>query len=140
MNRAFLDTNILVYALMKRRGSLVDHRTEIAEQILCAGGVVSVQVLSEFCDVLSRKFRVGWSAIEEGMGAISTFCGTAIPLTAETHKAAFAISRRHQLRIYDSMILAAATMAGCATVYSEDMQNGQMIEGVRIENPFREIS
>ena len=43
---------------------------------------------------------------------------------------------RHGLRIYDSLIIAAALEAGCDTLYSEDMQHGQVIEGIRIENPF----
>jgi predicted nucleic acid-binding protein len=54
----------------------------------------------------------------------------------ETHEAAVEISRHHGYHIYDSLILAAASQAGCTTVYTEDMQHGQVVEGVRIENPF----
>jgi predicted nucleic acid-binding protein len=133
---AFLDTNILVYALVSRQGSSIDRRAEVAEQKLCEGGAVSVQVLSEFCDVLSRKFGLSWPAIEERLDAIATICGPAIPLTAKTHKAAVAISLRHKFRIYDSLILAAAVEGGCATICTEDLQHGQVIEGIRIENPF----
>ena len=97
---------------------------------------MSVQVLSEFCDVLSRKLGLSWKAIDERLEVIATFFGPAIPLTAETHKSAVGISLRHKFRIYDSLILAAAAEGRCASVYTEDMQHGQVIEGIRIENPF----
>ncbi len=134
--KAFLDTNILIYALVSRKGAGVDRRAVVAEQKLSEGGAVSVQVLTEFCDVLSRKFGLSWPQIEERLELIATFCGPVLSLTAETHQCAVGISLRHRLRIYDSMILAAAAGAGCATVYTEDMQHGQVIEGLWIENPF----
>lgn len=58
---AFLDTNILLYALVPDRTLPHDPRAEIAEELLARGGVVSVQVLSEFCDVASRKLGKSWS-------------------------------------------------------------------------------
>jgi predicted nucleic acid-binding protein len=67
---------------------------------------------------------------------IDALCGRAISLTAETHAAAINISKRHGYRIYDSLILAAAMQAGCTTLYTEDMQHGQIVDGVRIMNPF----
>jgi predicted nucleic acid-binding protein len=134
--KRFLDTNVLVYAMVLRRGAAVDQRTEAAEGILREGGVVSVQVLSEFCDVLSRKFSVSWPAIGERLDVIAICCGTPIALTAATHKAALGIAKRHKFRIYDALILAAAAEGGCTTVYTEDLRHGQVIEGVRIENPF----
>ena len=135
-SKVFLDTNILIYALVSRQGASIDRRAVVAEQKLGEGGTVSVQVLSELCDVLSRKFGLSWPQIDKRLEVIATFCGPALPLTAETHKFAVGMSLRHKFRIYDAMILAAAAKAGCATVYTEDMQHGQVVEGVRIENPF----
>jgi predicted nucleic acid-binding protein len=134
--KVFLDSNILIYALVSRQGASIDRRAAVAEQKLSEGGSISVQVLNEFCDVLSRKFGLSWMAIDERLEVIATFCGPAIPLTAETQKSAVGISVRYGFRIYDSMILAAAAEGGCGTVYTEDMQQGQVIQGVRIENPF----
>jgi predicted nucleic acid-binding protein len=133
---AFLDTNILLYALVPDRTLPHDPRAEIAEELLARGGVVSVQVLSEFCDVASRKLGKSWSDLSRLLVSIETLCGRALPLTAELHNAAVAISARNRFRIYDSTIVAAAVAAKCAVLYSEDMQHGQVVDGVRIENPF----
>jgi len=134
--KVFLDTNILVHAFGVKKGSLPDPRTAVAEQIVMLGGAVSVQVLSEFVQVCSRKVQLSWDQIAESLQVIKDLCGRAIPLTMETHEEAVGISRRHGLHIYDSMILAAAMQAGCTTVYSEDMQHVQVVGGLRIENPF----
>lgn len=134
--KAFLDTNILIYALVKRVSAATDRRTQIAEEIVLDGGVVSVQVLTEFTDAVSRKHGKSWQTIREMLEVIDALCGLAIPLTAETHRAAFAITERYAFRIFDSLILAAASHAGCTAVYSEDMQHGQVVDGVRIVNPF----
>ena len=134
--RPFLDTNVLLYALDIQTGTSRDLRADKAEQILSGGGVVSVQVLTEFCDVASRKFKLSWEKIADFLHVLDALCGRAVPLTTEIHTAAVEISKRYGYRIYDSLILAAAIQAGCATVYTEDMQHGQVIDGVRIENPF----
>jgi predicted nucleic acid-binding protein len=98
--------------------------------------VVSVQVLNEFADVAFWKLKMDWDAIAGCLGMIEALCGRAIPLTAETNRAAVDLSKRHGFRIYDSLILAAAIESGCITLFTEDMQHGQVVEGVRIENPF----
>jgi predicted nucleic acid-binding protein len=135
--KAFFDTNILIYALAVRASALRDPRTETAEEILSLGGVVSVQVLSEFADVASRKFKLDWGRVGQCLEVIDALCGPTIPLTSETHAAAIDISKRYGFRIYESLILAAAVQAECTTVYTEDLQHGQVLEGLRIENPFR---
>src|ERR1035441_1612199 len=106
--KAFFDTNILIYALAVRAGSPSDLRTQVAEKTLSLGGVVSVQVLNEFTDVTTSKFKMGWNTVEQCLEVIDALCGRAISLTAETHTAAIDISKRHGYRIYDSLILAAA--------------------------------
>ena len=59
-----------------------------------------------------------------------------MPLTVEMHEAAIGIARQYGYSIYDSLIVAAALRAGCATLYSEDLQRGQTIERLTIRNPF----
>ena len=133
---AFFDTNVLIYALTVRAGTKRDPRSEIAEKTLGSGGVVSVQVLNEFADVASCKFKKSWDAIEQYLEVINALCGRAVPLTTETQVAAIEISRKHGYRIYDSLVLAAAQQAGCTTVFTEDMQHGQEIGSLTIVNPF----
>jgi predicted nucleic acid-binding protein len=138
-SKAFLDTNVIVYALVERASTQPDRRTRIAEDILTNGGTVSVQVLTEFTDVVSRKHGKSLGLVGEMLDGIQAICGPAIPLTKDTYESALEISKRHGFRIYDSLIIAAAVQAGCDTVFTEDMQLGQVIDGVRIENPFKAV-
>ena len=63
---------------------------------------------------------------------------TIVPLSEETHDLGLQVADRYGLSVYDAMIVATALLAGCKTVISEDMQDGQVVEGrVRIRNPFR---
>jgi predicted nucleic acid-binding protein len=135
MKPPFLDTNIVLYLL-----SSDDDRADRAEALVAEGGVISVQVLNEAVSVCTRKMKMPWPAVEALLAALRSSCRVE-PLTMETHAAALAIARRYQLSFYDALILATAALAGCGTVYSEDMQHGLRIdhEGnrLRIANPFR---
>jgi predicted nucleic acid-binding protein len=138
--KVFLDTNILVYAFGTKKAPIPDPRIEVAEQIVIEGGAISVQVLSEFAQVCSRKAHLSWERIVGLLEAIKEICGPAVPITLEIHETAVGLSKRYGFNIYDSLILAAAKREGCTTIYSEDMQHGQVVEGLRIENPFLRTS
>jgi predicted nucleic acid-binding protein len=130
--RAFLDTNILIYALAQN-----DPRTLTAEQLLQAGGRISVQVLNEFVSVTRRKLGLDWPDVTAALVAIRTLCGDPIALDAAVHDAGVALARQHQLSIYDAMIVAAARSGKCEVVFSEDLQDGRKFgPDLRIENPF----
>jgi len=128
--RPFFDTNILLYL-----ASPDADKAGLAESLMEAGGVISVQVLNEFASVASRKFKMTWSEIHEALAAIRESCEI-VSLTVETHEIALTIIKEYGFSFYDCLILAAAAQAECRTVYSEDMQNGQVVEGVTIRNPF----
>jgi Predicted nucleic-acid-binding protein, contains PIN domain len=128
---AFLDTTVLIYAVSQN-----DPRCAIAERILENGGTLSVQVLNEFVAVCRRKLGMKWEEIEEASAAIRVLCDAPIPTTVETHDSAIQIAQRYKFHIYDALIVAAAVSAGCATLYSEDMQDGQKIGKLTIRNPF----
>jgi predicted nucleic acid-binding protein len=136
-DRVFLDTNVLVYAFGMKKSSMPDPRAEIAQEIVIRGAVVSVQVLNEFVQVCHRKAGLTWERIVALLQVIKELSGPAIAVTVEVHEAAVELSRRYGFKIYDSLILAAAITAGCGTLYTEDLQHGQVVEGLRIENPFR---
>jgi predicted nucleic acid-binding protein len=59
-----------------------------------------------------------------------------VPLTVETHERAVHIAERYGYSIFDSLIIAAALHAGASTLYTEDMRDGQAIDGLTIRNPF----
>ncbi len=130
--KPFLDTNVLVYAFASS-----DPRSDKAEALIAAGGVISVQVLNEFVNVLRRKWRRDWAEIVEALDVLSALLDEPLPLTTDTHRAALGIAQRYGFGIYDSVVVAAALQAGCAELLSEDMQDGQTIEGLSIRNPFK---
>ena len=133
MSPPFLDTNVLVYAALQP-----DPRSDAARALLQAGGVISVQVLNEFANVARRKLRRPWPEILRALAAVRALCPAPQPLTAATHEAALALAEHTGYAIYDALILASAIEAGCDTVCSEDLQDGQVIDGhLTIRNPFR---
>jgi predicted nucleic acid-binding protein len=128
----FFDTTVLVYILKEG-----DMKSEIADRLLAAGGVLSVQVLNEFANVARRKLGMKWEEIEEALANIRDLCSQPAALTVETHAAALKIAKRYGFQIYDSLIVASALETGCSILYSEDLQHGQKIESLTIQNPFR---
>lgn len=128
---AFFDSNVLIYAFTQ-----AGDKTNTAQQILSRGGAVNVQALNETANTLRRKFNVGWPRIGQIIDAIVKFCPKPLPVGLDTHRAALRICERYGYSIYDGLIIAAAKEAGCATLYSEDLQHGQIVEGVKIDNPF----
>jgi predicted nucleic acid-binding protein len=132
---ASFDTNVLVYAFANN-----DAKRERAQQTLAIGGVISVQVLNEFVNVLRRKQRQEWSRIEAALVVVEKWFGSIRPLTLDTHRSAFVLARDDGIGIYDALIVAAALEGGCDTLFSEDMQHGRSFGGLTIVNPFREAS
>lgn len=127
----FLDTNILIYALGND-----DPKRERAQELLNAGGTISVQVLNEFVSVSRRKFKRTWSEIREALTLLNTLLPDVTPLTCEIHAHALELSERAGFDFYDSLIVASALGSESMTLYTEDLQHGQKIEGLTIRNPF----
>jgi predicted nucleic acid-binding protein len=132
-DRAFFDSNVLIYAMVSG-----DSRRERAQQLAAQGGVISVQVLNEFVAVARRKMRMPWEDVIEALDAIRVLFPYPVAITIETHEAALEVAQKYGLGIYDSLIVAAAIEAHCSALYSEDLQDGQIINGkLTIRNPFR---
>lgn len=129
----FLDTNVLIYAVAKG-----DPRASRAEALLASGGMVSIQSLNEFVAVARRKLRMPWKEVKELLDLICILCPNPVPISLDTHCGAVAIAEKYGYGIYDALIAAAALEAGCKTLYSEDMQDGQTLNRqLTIRNPFR---
>jgi predicted nucleic acid-binding protein len=130
--KAFFDTNILVYVVGQK-----DKRTDAAEALLAGGGIISVQVLNELANMSRKKLRMSWEAINEVLAAIRVLCPSPLPLTIDTHHAGRRIAAKYGYSMFDGLIAASALEAECDTLYSEDLQDGQVIEGrVTVRNPF----
>ena len=129
----FLDTNVLIYAAVKD-----DARTPKAEALLASGGMVSVQSLNEFAAVARRKLGMPWKEVKEFLELIGILCPKPVPLSLDIHKGALVIAEKYGYGIYDALIVSAAVEVGCKTLYSEDLQDGQVIHRqLTIRNPFR---
>ena len=126
----FFDTNVLLYLLSNDAA-----RVDRAEALLAAGGVVSVQVLNEFASVASRKLTMTIPEVREILSTVRSVC-VVKSVDVETHDLGLELAERYGFSIYDGLIVAAAVRAGCAILYTEDLQRGQVIENLTIRNPF----
>ncbi len=126
-----IDTNIAVYALSE------GPKCEAAYLLLEAGPSVSVQLLNEFLNVSLRKRGLPWPEIEESLAVINSLASSVRSIDFDLHRRGREIARRYNLGTYDSMIIAAALLDECDTLYTEDMQHGLVIDGtLTITNPF----
>lgn len=132
MPASFFDTNIIIYL-----ASADTAKADRAERLVADGGTISVQVLNEIANVARRKMQMSW---DDTRGFLSMVRGllTVETLTVETHENGLALAERYNLSICDAMIAATALQAKCDTLWSEDMQDGAVLDdGLRIVNPFR---
>lgn len=129
--RVFLDTNVLVYAY-----SADVRRSPLARPLVTSAAVISVQVCNEFVAVARRKLGMSWEDIGEALSSVRSVCGEPIALTVATADLAFRIAQSDKINIYDANIVAAAQLAGCKTLYTEDMQDGHRFGPLTVRNPF----
>jgi predicted nucleic acid-binding protein len=130
--KAFFDTDILIYAFASG-----DPRSGIAEGLLAAGGMVGVQGLNEFVSVATRKLAMPWGDVLKALAALRALCPPPAALTLAVHERALRIAGRYRYHVYDTLVIAAAIEASCSVLYTEDMHDGQVIDGLSIRNPFK---
>lgn len=134
--RRFIDTNVAVYAYDSSAGE----KQTTAQQVLREAaatreGVISVQVLGEFFHAtVTRKKLLG---VDKARVALTALCHLeVVSLDEAMVEEAIGYHERYQLRYWDALILAAAKHSGCVTVLSEDLNEGQLYDGVTVVNPF----
>jgi predicted nucleic acid-binding protein len=134
-DRVFLDTNLFIYAQDAGSPDKQSKCREIIARLADSGdGVISTQVMQEFFVAATRKLGVEPLVAKGVLKTFSVFDVVQVSATL-THEA-IDCSILNQLSFWDSLILAAAASAGCATVFSEDLASGQTILGVRVQNPL----
>jgi predicted nucleic acid-binding protein len=106
-----------------------------AYEIMDTGPLISVQVLNEFANVARKKHKLDWTEVRDGLEHVRECCEV-LPLNIAVHLKALEIAEANRVGIYDACIVAAAQIAGCDTLYTEDLNHGQRIGGVTIRNPF----
>lgn len=128
----FFDTNVLVYF-----ASGEADKADRAEALLIEGGAVTVQVLNELALVCRCRFGFTWEETWEALGRVRAAVDVyAVDLSV--HETGLEIAERYKLPIYDSMLLAAALLADCEVFWSEDLQDGLIVESqLVVRNPFK---
>ena len=127
----FFDTNVLIYMTDSDPA-----RAARSRDLVSVGGVIGVQVLNEFADIARRKLKLTIPEIRLFLSSVRLTC-LVVPANTATHERGLDMAERFNYRIYDGMIIAAALLAECTTLYSEDMHHGQVIDGLRIVNPYK---
>ena len=127
----FFDTNVVLYLF-----SADAAKADRAEELIAGGGQISVQVLNELVAVARRKLEMSWREIRDVTAQVRAVLRVT-PLTIETHERGVRVAERLGLSIYDGTIVASALLSGCGILYTEDLQDGQLIDGeLRVRNPF----
>lgn len=140
MSAEFIDSNVFIYLL----DEVDERKRQVSEALVTRalqtrGGVISHQVVQETLNVLTMKLPVPLTARDAGRFQAEFL----VPLwqvmpSPALYTRALEVRERYRYRFYDSLIIAAALEAGCTRLYSEDLQAGQRIERLVIENPFSE--
>lgn len=133
----FIDTNVLLYRVSLAGAEAAKHR--IATELLSSADLrLSVQVLQEFYVQATRSTRDAALTHEEATGLMRSWRRfDPVSITPEIMDAALVARERWGLSYWDAAIIEAARSAGCDTVLSEDLNDGQNYGGVRVVNPFR---
>ncbi len=138
-DRTFVDTNVLIYAHdIDARGKHDTARELLAELWSGRSGVLSTQVLQEFYVNVTRKIAHPLPK-ESGRLVVSTYATWCMETTAAEISTAFRIEDEAHIGFWDALIVASALKSGATRILSEDLNAGQLIAGIRIENPFARI-
>lgn len=133
--RVFLDTNVLVYADDASAGKKRDQAREVLRALVSSSSaVLSTQVLQEFFVIATKKLGITPEIARRKVELFSQL--DVVHVRPELILGAIDLHRLHKVSFWDALILRCASSAGCARLLSEDLNAGQVIDGVRIDNPF----
>lgn len=133
----FVDTNVLVYA--RDSGESAKHPCAmrwLRELWTTRRGRVSTQVLNEYFVTVTQKLKPGLPCQAAWIDVEDLFAWKPVPTDVAVLKKTRALHDKHRLSWWDAQIVAAARLGGCRFLLTEDLQDGQDIEGIRIINPF----
>lgn len=134
--RTFVDTNVLVYAVDQNEAEKQRVAIAAVAALPPGTGVVSAQVLQEFYVTATRKIVDPLTHVEAAreVGRLARF--EVVAHDASLVQSAIDLQERVGISLWDALILRAASSAGCERVLTEDLNHGQVIDGVRVEDPF----
>jgi predicted nucleic acid-binding protein len=133
--RSFIDSNILIYTDDADAPDKQEIALELIDTLRAADrAVLSTQILQEYFAAATRKLGVPADLARQKVEIFSRFQLVEIQLGSIL--AAIDLHRLHQVSFWDALVLQAARDSNCPTLYTEDLQHGQVIAGVEIRNPF----
>ena len=128
---AFADTNVVVYAFAKD-----DAKIAVAEGILEKQPTISVQVINEFLNVCRIKLGMDVPTRHNLARELIAGCNV-VALEPRLVEKAMEVEVQGQISYWDALIVAAALLSGCDTLYTEDLQHGRTFDGqLTVVNPF----
>ncbi len=137
--RTFVDTNVLIYAHdVDSKSKHVIAKNILRELWTARTGVLSMQVLQEFYVNVTRKIRSPLPK-ESARLVVSSYSIWCVETTPAELSLAFRVEDESRIGFWDALIVAAAAKSGAARLLSEDLNPGQKIAGLRIENPFAAV-
>lgn len=133
---AFLDTNVVVYAFDDDEPEKQERARAVLDAPATEVLVLSAQVLAEFYVTVTRKLArpLAPASAREAVAALSEL--PVVSADADLVLAGIELSDRYQISLWDGLIVQAAVTAGCETILTEDLADGSLLAGVRIQNPF----
>jgi predicted nucleic acid-binding protein len=134
-DRSFIDTNVLVYAEASDAPDKQQAALALLKRLYEAGdGVLSTQVLQEYCNVAIKKLKLPAAHIRAQLDLYEQF--EIVQVTPAIIRAGLDLHQTRSVAFYDALIIACADAAGCNVLLSEDLNAGEVMAGVRIINPF----
>lgn len=135
MMRRFFDTNVLVYAEDPAAGAKGERAVQLISDAMVRGdGVISTQVLQEFFAICTRKIGISAEAVRGRMETFEAF--DLIQVSRPMIFEAVDLHRLQSISFWDALVVRAAAAGRCGELVTEDLQDGQVIQGVRVHNPF----
>lgn len=140
LSKDFVDSNIILYSMDKAEPA----KQRVCQELLTSYGsddrsvcVLSTQVMQETYVAATKKLRAEPDEIETVLRSLQS--QEIVTITPQLVFEAIECSRRQQLSLWDALIMTAAASAGCDLIWTEDMNDGQIINGVRIVNPLASL-
>ena len=133
----FFDTNVLVYAAADQDPVKTDIACDLIRHALEVNhdGVISVQVITEFANVMMRRFGVPAAEVDEWVSQFYPLLATEV--TMDVVRRAMYVKEEYGIQFYDALIVATAAKLGCTEIVSEDLNEGQVYCGMAVVNPFK---
>lgn len=134
----FIDTNVFVYSFDNRQPAKKERSLALIQQALQTGlGIISAQVIQEFLNVATQKFAVPIK-LEDARAYLRSVMNPLCQVYPDLvlYETCLQLQAETKYSFYDALIIAAALQSGCDILFSEDLQDGQEVYGVKIVNPY----